>query len=32
LSILRAELQRMDGSLVVLGAPMAIKSRFDVWG
>ncbi len=32
LSIVRAELQRMEGSLVVLGAPVSIKSRFDVWG
>ena len=32
LSILRAELQRMDGSLVVLRAPVSIKERFDVWG
>jgi len=32
LSILRAELQRMGGSLVVLGAPVSIKQRFDVWG
>jgi glycolate oxidase FAD binding subunit len=32
LSILRAKLQRMDGALVVLGAPVAVKDRFDVWG
>ncbi len=32
LSILRAKLQRMDGSIVVLGAPVAIKERFNLWG
>lgn len=32
LSILRTELQRLEGSLVVVHAPMQIKERFDVWG
>jgi glycolate oxidase FAD binding subunit len=32
LAIVRAELQRTEGSLVVLQAAPEIKRRFDVWG